>query len=362
VLATGLWSGSQDCSWPPFDGNEAQIHCRWPERWTTQLVVILPITVLMGGIFGRAGILLSLALGAKRCIHIVVERGEPMPPKTSRVITRHPTDFGDAESLSQVVWRLNTLCKTATLSFALGVGELVVTRVYSGDISRFRSREPKGELALRFIANHPDLAMSRVTLYRSIAIYELCERLGMRSWLHVSSSHMRLVLPLCTEDQERLLCEAEANAWSVSQLNEKVGQLLAAKAPEGKRGGRRRVSRLQQASRVVDRFMVTLTDLLQAPARSDADAEMSPESARNAIELLQRTADACVRLEQRIAAVAGFQPKGVADEGACADSSSDSDEETPTRGSGIMEVARPRRRTARSERAHVSVPIPPSSR
>jgi hypothetical protein len=266
-----------------------------------------------------------------------------MPPKTSRVTAGHRAVMEDTESLSQIVWRLNALCKTATLSFALGVGELVVAHVYSGDISRFRSREPKGELALRYIAKHPDLAMSPVTLYRSIALYELCQRLGMRSWAHVSSSHMRLVLPLRAEDQERLLCEAEANAWSVSQLNQKVGQLRASRPVEGKRGGRRRISRLQQAARVVDRFMVALTDLLQSPARSDSYAEMSPESARNAIELLRRTADACVRLEQGIAAVAGSEPKGVADAGANADSSSDSNDGTRTRASGIIEVAGPRR-------------------
>jgi hypothetical protein len=51
--------------------------------------------------------------------------------------------------------------------------------------------------------------MSASMLYGCIAIYELCERLGIRSWKHVSTSHLRLVLLLERDEQERLLRAAE---------------------------------------------------------------------------------------------------------------------------------------------------------
>jgi hypothetical protein len=116
------------------------------------------------------------------------------------------------------VGELNSLSKSATLKFALAVGELVVRRLCGGDVACFRSRRVKEDRALRRVATHPDLAMSTSMLYGCVAIYELSERLGVRRWRHVSTSHIRLVFPLAQESQAALLRDAETKRWPVKRV------------------------------------------------------------------------------------------------------------------------------------------------
>jgi hypothetical protein len=124
--------------------------------------------------------------------------------------------------LDPLVRELNAVCKAMTLQFELAVGELVVKNLYSWDVSRLRCRGRKRDATLRKVASHPDLGMSRSMLYHCIGVYELCERLQLRSWRHVSTSHLRLVLPLASDSHEKIPREAEANRWSVSRLEEEV--------------------------------------------------------------------------------------------------------------------------------------------
>jgi hypothetical protein len=63
------------------------------------------------------------------------------------------------------------------LALAVEVGSLIVDTFYGGDIAVLRDRGPK-EASLRRLAEHPDLPMSPAALYRTVAIYELAERLG----------------------------------------------------------------------------------------------------------------------------------------------------------------------------------------
>lgn len=114
--------------------------------------------------------------------------------------------------LEHVILQLSGLCRDAALNFALGVGRVVITSLYSGNLDHWRSRAPNKERSLRKLANHPDLPMSPGALYRSLAIYELCERLGIQAWKHISTTHLRLVLPIQRDEQASLLRAAEANA------------------------------------------------------------------------------------------------------------------------------------------------------
>jgi hypothetical protein len=198
----------------------------------------------------------------------------------------------------QAVKRLNLIGKAATFDFALQVGKCVVETVYLGDLKRYRRRDRNQERTLRSIATHPDLAMSSVALYRSVAIYELCERLGITSWEHVSTSHLRLVLPLKSDDQARLLQEAERNRWPVQRLDEEVAALMKTDRPHRNRGGRRRSSSLRQAIRVVDRSLEQVMRVLDSS--EDLAADASPESARAAVASLRRAVDMCTRLQNRL--------------------------------------------------------------
>ena len=204
----------------------------------------------------------------------------------------------DEPVVSRIITQLNAICRNATFDFALSVGECVVKTLYNGDLSRFRSRDRRKAQTLRTIATHPNLQMSPAALYRSIATYELCERLGAQSWAHISLSHVRLVLPLKSDDQERLLKQAESARWPVQRLDEEVAALMRTERPERNRGGRRRSSRLRQAMRMVDQSTERLKGLLES--NEDVSADASPESTRAALDSLHRAADACARLEHRL--------------------------------------------------------------
>src|SRR5579859_4921759 len=152
----------------------------------------------------------------------------------ARSLDRDSPDLRDPatdEEVERVVAQLHDLCRAATMDFALSVGKLIISNFFSGNLASWRDRDPKKNASLRRLAAHPDLPMSPAVLYRSIAIYELCERLGIRSWKHVSTTHIRLVLPLEPAEQARLLRLCEAHAWPVRRLDEEVAA-ISRESPE----------------------------------------------------------------------------------------------------------------------------------
>lgn len=216
-----------------------------------------------------------------------------------------PVGGAQDDPVETVVRKLNVICKAATLEFALAVGKLIVDGFFGGEIARCRSHNPKKNVSLRKLARHPDLPLSRSALYRSIAIYELCERLGLRNWRHVSTSHIRLVLPLPTDAQERLLQLAEVNRWTVRRLDDEIGE-AAKNVPSGvHRTSSRRPSGLGVAAK-------RLSDCVEAMARSiDGDhdeVEASPESVKAAAESLQRAVDFVKTFETAIATKKSGEP------------------------------------------------------
>jgi hypothetical protein len=182
-----------------------------------------------------------------------------------------------------LVRRLNGICRKVTLEFALTVGKTVIDDIYGGDICAWRSRDPTKEISVRKLVRHPLLPMSPGALYRSIAIYELCERIDVHAWKHISSSHLRLVLPLPEPEQVRLLHLAEANKWSVRRLDEEVGAMPRSTATL--RGGPKRRSIMRLAARRAVKALERLAECLEPAGSLD---EASPDSVREAI--------ACVRL------------------------------------------------------------------
>jgi hypothetical protein len=134
--------------------------------------------------------------------------------------------------------------------------------------------------------------MSPAALYRSVAIFEICERIQIRSWKHVSTAHIRLVLPLPLNEQERLLRAVEDNKWPARRLDAVVAELTNQSGYEGPaRGGRKRVSTLRKRTQSLDKIVSSLAE--------DDGREPSPESARHAIQALRKVRQACATLERR---------------------------------------------------------------
>jgi hypothetical protein len=119
-----------------------------------------------------------------------------------------------------IVMKLRQVSREASLDYAIRIGSVIVHYFYGGDVSAWRARGPK-PTSFRRLAARPDLPMSPSVLYRCVAIFELCERLGVVSrWRHVTASHLRAVLNLDAKEQVRLLAAVNAEGWSVQRLEE----------------------------------------------------------------------------------------------------------------------------------------------
>ena len=101
--------------------------------------------------------------------------GEPLPPEL-------PT-----EAMDQLVAEINAFARAKALETALGVGRLIVDDIYGGDLEAWRDRGRK-DASFRKLASRGDCDLSASGLYRSVAVYELCERLGASRWKHLGAS------------------------------------------------------------------------------------------------------------------------------------------------------------------------------
>lgn len=166
--------------------------------------------------------------------------------------------------------RINAISRAATLEFAIEIGRTVIETLYQGRLSEWRSRGRK-EVGLRQLAAHPKLSISATTLYRSIAIYELCERVGHYGSLqHLGVSHLRAVLAAPEAEQTALLQRAEIEKWSVSRLESEVDKEQA----RASRGGRPRAPEYVKSIRRMNQLVAprALDGLDEADRLSPAEA------------------------------------------------------------------------------------------
>lgn len=186
----------------------------------------------------------------------------------------------DTHVIDRAILRLNALCRQATMDFAIAVGKVVVDTLHSGSLESWRAAGSKGP-SFRALARHPDLPMSPAALCRSVAIFELSHRLEIARWTRISTSHIRLVLPLGHAEQARLLDLADSHSWSVRRLNEEVAKLPAHEVSS--KGGRTRESRLRRTMKVLERCIDDLEGLCTPPQR-----EISAETAASLREAIPR--------------------------------------------------------------------------
>ncbi len=235
------------------------------------------------------------------------ERGDPMSGPSRPVdrddrLTIPAPAIVEASAIDELVERavreLNAICRDSTLQFAFAIGEFLVQRFYSGNLDAWRSRDPTKSDSLRKLARHPDLAMSPGTLYRSVAMYELAQRLELRNYQRVSTTHFRLVLPLVPREQARLLRATEEAGWSVCRLEEEIAALVQQDpSVRSTRGGRKRASSLSKALRALRQCSHALATFLT----DDSGDLASVDLAQTTLDALRTLRDACARVDRRLA-------------------------------------------------------------
>ena len=116
---------------------------------------------------------------------------------------------------------IRRLQRDATIGLAIHVGELIISKLYGGDFSTWRSHGSK-DVSFRKLTELLQDDLSASVLYRSVAIYELADRMGVSTWKHLGVSHVRAVLGLPIKEQERILETAEEEAWTVERIEQEV--------------------------------------------------------------------------------------------------------------------------------------------
>jgi hypothetical protein len=150
------------------------------------------------------------------------------------VVARSAVERG--EIVERVVERLSSLTRKANLAIALEVGKLIFVDIYGGDLKALRDRGPKHD-TFRSLAKHPRLPFSSVTLWRSVSLYELTQRFpGVVHAQHLGVAHLRAVLGLPHDTQERLIRFAEIERWSKDRVEREASVI---RRREVRRTGRR---------------------------------------------------------------------------------------------------------------------------
>jgi len=207
----------------------------------------------------------------------------------SNVVTEVPDWLVD-----RVALQIDAIGRKFTMAFALAIGKVIIDNFYEGDLSQWRKRGRR-DASFRKLAIHHHNPLGESGLYRSVAIYELVRRLNINPRGPLSSTHLREVIPLPPEEQERLLREAEKEAWSTRKLRDEIERLCP---PEhAVRGGRKRVKPAQRALRSV------LRCLDESEVEPENENKANPSREEVAVALILRQVRAtCSMVEERTAA------------------------------------------------------------
>jgi len=171
-----------------------------------------------------------------------VARRQPPPPpkkKTSRSTAlsnvgdspTSPTEAADLqppavsdEAIDEAYEELRQVQRDATLTLAIKMGQIIVTRLYGGSLEAWRRHGPKEsslrKLAKKFEADGSGTSAS--TLSRAVGIYDLEQRVGVSARKQLTVTHVRAVLGLPEDQQEKLLDKAEATGWSTRKMEDQA--------------------------------------------------------------------------------------------------------------------------------------------
>jgi hypothetical protein len=146
---------------------------------------------------------------------------EDLERRPASVSLIKPFDEGTIDALVQDIKRLH---HAAGVRFAILLGQLIIERIFAGDLARWQERGRK-DISFRRLARHAELPFGASTLSRAVGIYMLSKRRkDLLAFEHIGSSHLHEVAGLHWQTQDRLLDRAEAEKWSVRRLRREIVQ------------------------------------------------------------------------------------------------------------------------------------------
>jgi hypothetical protein len=139
-----------------------------------------------------------------------------------------PSAALDEAALDEVVTRLREIDQLQGLERTLGIGELILSRFYAGEVAAWRERRRNKQNSIRRLATMKDCPYSKSALNDAVATFVMVAQLpAARTFKHVGASHLAAVLSLNVTRADELLTQAENERLSVRQLKQLVAALPA---------------------------------------------------------------------------------------------------------------------------------------
>jgi hypothetical protein len=194
---------------------------------------------------------------------------------------------GSHADVAALVRDLRKLYFVKGIELMLRVGELILERLYEGDVTKWKSRCRK-DFSFRKLQQHPDLPFKASMLSRAVSMYVLSRRRAdLLALQNVSQTHLQEVLNLDPVLQDTLLSRVEQEKWSVQRLRAEVVQTLPAIT---KRAGRPR-------SPAFTKHLRHLKNIVEGRLLVIDTASVSVLQTREAHELLDTARRLCQQAE-----------------------------------------------------------------
>ena len=183
----------------------------------------------------------------------------------------------EPELIERAVAELKEIDRQTGLDRTLAIGELVLQSFFAGEATVWRDRRRNKNNSIRRLAHHPGCPFCKSALNNAVGVFVAVRDLPcVRTFGHITSSHIVTVLSLTLSERESALRLAEEGRWSVRELRHYV---TARRRREGERRGRpsasserRALTGLQQAVHAVE---TSAAQLCQSFPRDDATREQA---------------------------------------------------------------------------------------
>ena len=199
-----------------------------------------------------------------------------------------PTAHSTAAALDRVVDELEAICARNAFELAYKAGELLMATLYRGSLEHFRSSGRKHP-TYQALLSHPRLHLSPTAVWRSLRLYELCQRLP---WVlespQINVTHVYAVIGLPQSTQEDLLRQTQREGWVAGQLEAEAKQFRRA----GGRG-RPRLSALDASIRSLQKVLAHPFRQVRADTVADEDSSKVAAMRR----LLKSVVERCLELD-----------------------------------------------------------------
>lgn len=142
----------------------------------------------------------------------------------------------DGTLLDDVVTELKEIDRRTGIERTLSIGELILNQFFGGNPAIWRDRRRNKNNSIRRLADREGCPFCRSALNEAVGVYVAVIGLPcVRTFGHISASHVASVLRLPATDRQAILQEAERGHWSVRELRQKV---VSRRRAEGERRGR----------------------------------------------------------------------------------------------------------------------------